>query len=63
MKTMYDVRQLLRKYGTFIYTGDKVADIEMMEDEIRELYRSGVLEPPLFQSAMMLLRQELSKLR
>ncbi len=62
MKTMYDVRQLLKKYGAFIYTGDKIADIEMMEDEIRELYRSGMLDVERFQSAMMILRQELSKL-
>ncbi|KMJ60110.1 cytosolic protein [Bacillus sp. LL01] len=63
MKTMYDVRQLLKNYGTFIYTGDKIADIEMMEDEIRELYRSGVLDAGLFQSAMIILRGELSKFR
>lgn len=63
MKTMYDVRQLLKNYGTFIYTGDKVADIEMMEDEVRELYRSGVLDASRFQSSMIILRQELSKLR
>ena len=63
MKNMVDIRQLLKNYGAFIYTGDKIADLELMEDEIRELYRSGVLDASVFQSAMLLLRQELSKLR
>lgn len=63
MKTMIDIRQLLKSYGAFIYTGDKIADLELMEDEIRELYRSGVLDATVFQSAMIILRQELSKLR
>nr|WP_316246309.1 YqgQ family protein [Sutcliffiella horikoshii] len=60
---MFDIRQLLKSYGAFIYTGDKLADLELMEDEIRELYRSGVLDANVFQSAMILLRHEISKLR
>ncbi|CAG9619299.1 YqgQ family protein [Sutcliffiella rhizosphaerae] len=62
MNTIYDVRQLLKRYGTFIYTGDKWADIEMMEDEIRELYRSNVLDAKSFQAVMIILRNESSKL-
>lgn len=33
-----------------------------MEDEIRELYKAKVLEPKDFQSAMLLIKQELSRL-
>ena len=63
MKSILEIRQLLKRYGTYIYTGDKKADLELMEDEVRELYRSGVLDAGSFQSAMMIIRQDISKLR
>ena len=61
MKSIIDVRKLLTKYGAFIYVGDKKADLELMEDEIRELYRSNVLDASEFQSAMIILKSELAK--
>jgi uncharacterized protein YqgQ len=59
---MYDVMQLLKRYGTYIYTTDRISDLLLMEDEIRELYKSQVLEMQDFQMAILLLRQEKSKL-
>ena len=61
MKSIIDVRKLLTKYGAFIYVGDKKADLELMEDEIRELYRSNVLDASEFQSAMIIIKSELAK--
>jgi uncharacterized protein YqgQ len=63
MKSMLDIRALLKKYGSFIYTGDKVADLEMMESEIRELYHSQLLEAKDYQMAMLLLKQEVGKIK
>ncbi|MBH0229871.1 YqgQ family protein [Halobacillus yeomjeoni] len=63
MKTIYDVQQLLKKFGTFIYIGDRLADLEMMEDEIRELHRSQCVTNEEFQMAILLLRSEIAKLR
>ncbi|MFC4320765.1 YqgQ family protein [Litchfieldia salsa] len=62
MKSMLDIRALLKKYGLFIYTGDKKADLEMMESEIRELYEAKLLEVKDYQMAMLLLKQEARKL-
>lgn len=62
MKNMYDVMQLLKRYGTYIYTTDRTSDLILMEDEIRELYNSQVLETQDFQMAILLLRQERAKL-
>ncbi|MGY3714298.1 YqgQ family protein [Sutcliffiella cohnii] len=62
MKSITDVRKLLIKYGAIIYIGDRVADLELMQDELRELYRSNILEASDFQSAMIIIRNELSKL-
>lgn len=59
MKTVYDVQQLLKKYGTFIYTRDRVADLELMEEEIMELHRSELLQPAQFKQALLLLRREI----
>lgn len=62
MKTMKGIYDLLKQYGTFIYTRDRLGDILLMEDEIRELYKAKVLEPKDFQTAMLILRQEASRI-
>lgn len=62
MKTMKDIYDLLKQYGTFIYTRDRIGDLLLMEDEIRELYKAKVLNPKDFQTAMLLIKQELSRL-
>ena len=62
MKNMYDVMQLLKRYGTYIYTTDRLSDLLLMEDEIRELYNSHVLDIQDFQMAILILRSEKSRL-
>lgn len=61
MKNFYDVQQLLKSYGIFIYIGKRLADIELMESEIRELYEAKLLEIETYQQAMLILRAERSK--
>ncbi|HWL22905.1 MAG TPA: YqgQ family protein [Ureibacillus sp.] len=63
MKSMIDIYDLLKRYGTFIYTGDRIGDLVLMEDEIRELYKSQVLDVKDFQTAILILRQEATKLK
>lgn len=63
MKTVYDVRQLLKQYGTFIYVGNRLADLELMEDEVRELYQNGFINPKEYQMAVLVLKQEARKIR
>ncbi|WP_342469571.1 YqgQ family protein [Ureibacillus sp. FSL K6-3587] len=59
MKTILDIRNLLRQYGSFIYTGDRIGDLIMMEDEIRELYKSQILDVKEYQSALLIIRNEI----
>lgn len=59
MKTVLDIRNLLKQYGSFIYTGDRLGDLMMMEDEIRELYKAQVLDVKEYQSALLILRHEI----
>lgn len=58
MNSIYDVRQLLKKFGTFIYIGDRIADMDLMEAELKELYRSQLIETKDYQMGILLLRQE-----
>lgn len=58
MKNLYDVMQLLKRYGTVIYTADYQADLAMMQDEIRELYRLQFITAQEFTTAMLILRQK-----
>ncbi|SER81229.1 YqgQ family protein [Psychrobacillus sp. OK032] len=61
MNSVYDVTQLLKRFGIYVYTKDRLADLEMMEEEIKELYRMQMIEVKEFQLAVLLLRQEQSK--
>ncbi len=59
MKTIYDIQQFLKRFGTIIYVGDRVADLELMEVELKELYQSQLIELREFQTALLILRQEI----
>jgi uncharacterized protein YqgQ len=61
IQTMQDVRQLLKQFGTFIYTKDPIADLDLMEDECRELYEWKILDDQDFQIALLILKQEKRK--
>lgn len=63
MKTIYDIQQLLKQYGTIIYIGDRMADLELMEEEIKQLYESKLMEAKDYQMALLLLRQEMQRER
>ncbi|UII54857.1 YqgQ family protein [Cytobacillus spongiae] len=63
MKSIYDIQQFLKKYGTIIYIGDRLADLELMEEEFKELYQSQLIERQVFQTGILILRQEIAKLK
>lgn len=61
MKNLYDVMQLLKRYGTIIYTADYKADLDLMEDEVKELYRMQFISAKEYASALLILRQKKSE--
>ncbi|WP_338750093.1 YqgQ family protein [Bacillus sp. FJAT-52991] len=61
MNTIWDVQQLLKRFGVFVYVGDRVADLQLMEAELKELNQSQLVEPKEFQMALLLLRHEIQK--
>ena len=62
MKSIYDVQQLLKRYGTFIYTGDRLGDLDLMGMEINELHEMKFIETYDYQMAKLLLRSERTRL-
>lgn len=58
MRTLYDVQQLLKKFGIIVYIGERLADLELMELELRQLYQARVLENREYETALLIIRQE-----
>lgn len=58
MKTLYDVQQLLKNFGIFVYLGKRLYDIEMMKIELQRLYDSGLLDKRNYLNAELILRRE-----
>lgn len=57
METVYDVRQLLKRFGIFVYIGDRLADLELIELEITELYEYKFIAVNDYQKALLILRR------
>lgn len=55
--TILDVKALLRRFGIVIYMGSPLADYEMWEDELRELYTEKLITVEEFRQAMTVLQQ------
>ncbi len=58
MKNLYDVQQLLKKFGIFIYVGKRIWDIELMSIELKNLYDSRLIDERTYSSAWIVLRRE-----
>lgn len=56
-RTLTEVRALLKRFGTIIYTGDELGDLDLMEDELAELHQWRMIEPSEYQAARMLIRR------
>ncbi|ONK23080.1 YqgQ family protein [Siminovitchia sp. FSL H7-0308] len=61
MKSAFDVQQLLKRFGIFVYLGDREAELQLMEDEIKEIYSAGLITPQDFQKTMIILKSEMNK--
>lgn len=60
---MYDVQQLLKRFGTIIYTGNASADLELMQEEIRELYHQNLIGLDEYKTAILIIRAANNKLQ
>lgn len=60
---MLDVRNLLKRFGIFIYTRDRKGDAELMELEVDELYKANLVTKDDFLKAKLILQNEKEKYR
>ncbi|EGJ28308.1 YqgQ family protein [Streptococcus porcinus] len=58
MKTLYDVQQLLKNFGIYIYIGKRLYDIEMMKIELKRIYDNGLVDKNDYLNAELILRRE-----
>lgn len=58
MKTLYDVQQLLERYGILVHVGKRIWDIELMAIELDNVYHSGLLDKHDYLIAKLILQRE-----
>lgn len=58
MKTLYDVQQLLKNFGIYVYVGRRLWDIEVMALELDHLHQARVVDDKVFVSAKLVLTHE-----
>ncbi|TSB46708.1 YqgQ family protein [Alkalicoccobacillus porphyridii] len=58
MYTYYDLLQQIRKYGSFIYTGNKELDLALIQEEVKALKTNGLLSSKEYRQAMAIILKE-----
>ena len=58
MKTLYDVQQLLKRFGIYVYVGKRLYDIEVMKIELEKLYENQLITKDDYLKAEFILRRE-----
>lgn len=58
MKSLYDVQQLFKQFGLYIYVGARIYDIELMMIELKNIYNSQLIDKDTYLSARMILQRE-----
>ena len=61
MKDYLGVLQLLKRFGIYVYTGNRKDDIEMVQSEVKDLYDNGLLMKEDYLQAVLILRSESAK--
>ncbi|HGD5389891.1 TPA: YqgQ family protein [Streptococcus agalactiae] len=58
MKVLFDVQNLLKKFGIYVYIGKCLYDIEVMKIELQRLYDNGLISRDDYLKAELILRRE-----
>jgi len=62
MKDYLGVLQLLKRFGIYVYTGNRKDDIDMVQSEVKDLYDNGLLMKEDYLKAVLILRSETAKM-
>lgn len=58
METLYDVQQLFKRFGMYIYVGARIYDIELMAIELKNLYEGHLIDKETYLHARRILSRE-----
>ncbi len=58
MKVLFDVQNLLKKFGIYVYIGKRLYDIEVMKIELQRPYDNGLISRDDYLKAELILRRE-----
>ena len=58
MESLYDVQQLLKQFGIYVYVGKRIYDIELMQIELKNLYEIRVIDRDTYLQAWGILKRE-----
>ncbi|HGC8117577.1 TPA: YqgQ family protein [Streptococcus agalactiae] len=58
MKVLFDVQNLLKKFGIYVYISKRLYDIEVMKIELQRLYDNGLISRDDYLKAELILRRE-----
>lgn len=62
MSNLLSVIKLLKRFGIYVYTGNRKYDIELMMSEVKDLYDNGLLMQEDYLKAILILRSESSNM-
>lgn len=58
METLYDVQQLLKQFGIYVYVGKRIYDIELIQIEVKNLYDCHLIDKDTYMRAWQILKRE-----
>ncbi|HLR23673.1 MAG TPA: YqgQ family protein [Pseudogracilibacillus sp.] len=61
MHSVYDVQKLLKRFGIFVYTGERNIDLSMMKWELRDLFDNKMIDVMTYQTAIHILNKAIKK--
>ncbi|GEL77332.1 YqgQ family protein [Tenuibacillus multivorans] len=58
MQNILDVRHLLKRFGVFVYVGDRSSDLLLMEEELKSLFENRLISGEEYKQALLIIKKE-----
>jgi uncharacterized protein YqgQ len=55
--SLHEVRELLKRFGLIVYTGDEAGDAVLMELELHDLHEMGLIEEEDYKKSLLQLKR------
>jgi len=58
METLFDVQQLLKQFGIYVYLGKRLYDIELIAIEVKNLHNAHLIDDQTYAKVRLILKRE-----